>query len=259
MANLLKAVLGLKQKPRKRGVFMIKDAFIDINYYSQFGQDKYLDQTVFKGKTNGFFVEIGAYDGIKFSNTYFFEKYRNWQGICVEPIPEQYELLKRNRSCHCFSGCISDKIGHEKFLHVHGGEEYRFVHRELGDRIVGKEHTEMLSGLIQHYHPKHLELIKKEISELNVDANNITVQCHFFEDILSQTQIKHINYLSVDTEGSEFDILKSIDFDKHIIDVISVEVLYPDIPIRSFLEEKGYSFIKRCEYDDIYQKKQLIS
>ncbi len=228
--------------------------FRDENYYSQFGQDKYLDQVVFKGKTHGFFVELGAYDGINCSNTYFFEKYREWQGICIEPIPEQYNLLEKNRQCFCVWGCINDTANHDDFLHVHGGDEYRFVCREKENRIVGKEHTEMLSGLIRYYHPKHLELVKKEIAELNVDSAEIEVPCYILSDILDKKKIKHIDYLSIDTEGSELCILKSIDFDKYDIDIISVEVLYPDIDIDSFMKEQSYSLINKCGYDEIYQK-----
>lgn len=55
-----------------------------MEYYSQFGQDKFLDQKIFKGKNSGFFLEIGADDGVRYSNTYFFEKFRGWQGICIE-------------------------------------------------------------------------------------------------------------------------------------------------------------------------------
>ena len=60
--------------------------------FSQLQQDievlKYYDY-----KHNGYFVEIGASDGIELSNTYLLETEYNWKGICVEPIPERYDLL----------------------------------------------------------------------------------------------------------------------------------------------------------------------
>jgi len=68
-------------------------------YYSQYQQDKYLNEIVFKNKEKGFFLDIGAHDGASLNNTYFFEKYRKWNGICIEPIPEVFAKLDENRNC----------------------------------------------------------------------------------------------------------------------------------------------------------------
>lgn len=64
-----------------------------MQYYSQYGQDEFLDQKVFKQKKNGFFVEVGVCDAIRLSNTYFLENVRNWTGLCIEPNPIQYAKL----------------------------------------------------------------------------------------------------------------------------------------------------------------------
>ncbi len=64
-----------------------------MEYVSQCGQDKFLIENLFKGKKNGIFVEIGAFDGIKYSNTYNLEVDYGWAGLCIEPIPEQFENL----------------------------------------------------------------------------------------------------------------------------------------------------------------------
>ena len=65
----------------------------NISYYSQDGQDRFLDQKFFKEKTAGTFIEVGANDGITYSNTYFLEKFRQWKGICIEPHPGAFEKL----------------------------------------------------------------------------------------------------------------------------------------------------------------------
>ncbi len=62
-------------------------------YYSQDGQDEFLDRSVFKGRKSGFFVEIGAHDGVRFSNSAFLERERGWRGICVEPHPKIFPEL----------------------------------------------------------------------------------------------------------------------------------------------------------------------
>ena len=70
-----------------------------MNYYSQSQQDKIVD-ILFSKKMNGFFVDIGAHNGVNFSNSLFFETYRDWKGVCIEPIPEVFEQLQKNRNCH---------------------------------------------------------------------------------------------------------------------------------------------------------------
>ena len=55
-------------------------------YNSQDNQDKYLEETVFRGYKNGVFVDVGAHDGLSINNTLYFEKYNNWTGINIEPI-----------------------------------------------------------------------------------------------------------------------------------------------------------------------------
>lgn len=65
-------------------------------YYSQSAQDKWVTE-FYKDKKNGFYVDLGAYDGIQTSNTYFFEESLNWSGICVEANPQIFNRLVQNR------------------------------------------------------------------------------------------------------------------------------------------------------------------
>jgi hypothetical protein len=55
-------------------------------FYSQDNQDAYLENNIFKGYKNGFYVDVGAHDGVSFNNTLYFEKNNNWTGINIEPI-----------------------------------------------------------------------------------------------------------------------------------------------------------------------------
>ena len=66
-------------------------------YYSQCGEDKFLNDTFFKNKKNGVYIELGALNGVLISNTKFFEDKLNWKGILIEPHPEEFERLKCNR------------------------------------------------------------------------------------------------------------------------------------------------------------------
>jgi len=87
-------------------------------YYGQCGQDKLIIETLFPGKTNGVFVDIGANDGVTFSNTYLLEKL-GWSGLVIEPIPSIYEQLSTIRECITVSGCVSAVSGKETFRLAH--------------------------------------------------------------------------------------------------------------------------------------------
>lgn len=190
-------------------------------YYSQSGQDRYANETFFHDKKGGVFVDIGAYDGIHISNTYFFEEELGWTGVCIEPIPEIFEKLLANRRCACVQGCISDEAGEKTFLRVSG-------------------YPEMLSGLTEKYDPAHLVRIQEDILRYGGACEEMTVPCFSFNQLMEKHGISHIDFLSVDTEGGEFDILSSIDYEKYSIDVITVEDNYSDPRFVPLLESKGY-------------------
>ena len=75
---------------------------------SQLGQDKIVDE-YFRGKRHGVFVDIGAYDGLTFSNTLMLERERDWTGICIEPLPDIFAELRKNRRCICVQACIGNR------------------------------------------------------------------------------------------------------------------------------------------------------
>ena len=117
-----------------------------MKYFSQYYQDRFFDKIVFNKKSNGFFFDIGAYDGITFSNSYFFEKNRSWNGICVEPLPSAFKELSKIRRCNLINGAINSESGKSKFVWVNNV-------------------SEMLSGLKNEYCPEHIKRIDKELTE----------------------------------------------------------------------------------------------
>lgn len=213
----------------------------DEYYYSQKGQDKFVNEVIFKNKKNGFFVEIGANDGISFSNTYYFEKNLNWSGICVEPYPDLFTKLKKNRNCYLENCCISDAVGIKNFLKCTG-----YI-------------TEMYSGLLDKYDERHLQRIDKEIAEYGGSKEILAVSTNRLDDILEKYKISTIDLISIDTEGGEFDILKSINFSKYKINVIIIENNFNEDSMRKFLVEKGFKLLKRLGKDDIFLNSEFIN
>jgi FkbM family methyltransferase len=80
-------------------------------YYSQSGQDKWVIETL---KKTGFFVDVGAYDGIQTSNTYALEKL-GWEGICIEANPDVFKTLEQNRECKCINQAVTNQPGNILF------------------------------------------------------------------------------------------------------------------------------------------------
>lgn len=205
-----------------------------MNYYSQCGQDRFLDQSIFRRKTGGVFVEIGADDGITYSNTYFFEQTRKWNGVCIEPRKEPFEKLVRNRKAYCENCCISEISGTKTFLEIKG-------------------YARQLSGLLDKYDYRHLQRIQKSAGQSAAESvRQISVRCETLNSIVSKYGINKIDYLSIDTEGGELDILESIDFSKIQIDVISVENNYNSRDFKKVMASKGYWLAERLSVDEIY-------
>jgi FkbM family methyltransferase len=209
-----------------------------IEYFSQYGQDKILDQEIFKGKTSGFFIEIGAYDGIRFSNTYFFEKYRRWKGICVEPIKSRYDELVKNRKSLNLNCCIASNNKPVKFSKISG-------------------YAEMLSGITSKYDKKHKKRINLNLNEKGGSIEEIEVQAITLNDLFEQNKIKEADYCSIDTEGSELDILNVFDFNKYKIKAFSIENNYNDLSLKKFMQSRNYELFKTVECDEIYILRDL--
>jgi len=212
-------------------------------YWSQCGQDSYLNQRLFKGKKNGVFVDIGAHNGITYSNTYFYEKFLGWKGICIEPIPQVFDQLQKNRNCICVKGCITPKEEKLSFLQVNGN---------------GKVEVEMLSGIFDKYHPEHLKRVQREVAACGGSFEIIQVDGYVLNALLKKHNMFHIDFLSLDTEGGELEILQSIDFSKFKIDVIAVEN-NNNTPFEPFLKSKGFTKLANFPWDEIYVRNAILN
>jgi FkbM family methyltransferase len=208
-----------------------------MEFHSQHEQDKYLFENFFKNKKDcGFFLDIGAHDGVDISNTLFFEKELGWNGICVEPMKNRFDSLVKNRKCICINGCISDSEGEEDF-------------------VIFPEYTDMLSGLAKTFDDNIKEIVDSKIKTQNNDSSKIIkVKTFLVNKILEEHNITHIDFVSIDTEGAELSILQTIDFEKINIDYFTIENNNYDNKIKSFMKSKGYKLMEILGCDEIYTK-----
>jgi hypothetical protein len=107
----------------------------------------------------------------------------------------------------------------------------------------------MLSGLKNNYDSRHLNRLRNENKQMGCTTELIKVETKKIETICNEHDIKHINYLSIDVEGAEFDVIKSINFNTVFIDVIEFENNYDDasIPIIKYLEENNYILLNKFQ------------
>ncbi len=203
-----------------------------MKYYSQYGQDKFLYENFFTDKKDGFFIDIGAHNGIHLSNTYFFENL-GWSGFCFEPIPTVFNELQKNRKCNLINCALSNKKGFDDFLMLEG-------------------YTEMLSGLVNEYDQNHLIRINNEILMMGGKKNVIKCETVLFEDYNFP---ENIDYISLDVEGAEMTILKTIDFEKHKIKFMTIEVNHSAKEIENFMVDKGFEKISNLGCDFVFKNK----
>ena len=213
-----------------------------ISYQSQWDQDKILNNELFKNNKNGIYIDIGAHDGISGSNSYFFEKKLQWDGICIEANPNIYKSLVKNRTSKNLNCAIYNKNDKIEFC-------------------LNEGYTEMLSGIKETYDNQHVERINSEINLTGGKQNKITVNCFTLNHILEKYNYSIIDYLSIDTEGSEKEIITNIDFNKYHINVINFEVNYENENyklIQKYLLDNNFKFYKKIQGDDVFINNKLL-
>jgi FkbM family methyltransferase len=206
---------------------------MENKYYAAHGIDQYVKETFFPNKTNGYFIDIGAHNGIDINNTYYFEN-EGWDGICFEPLPEIFEQLKQNRKCKVVQKAISDVIGSSQFFTIKG-------------------YSNMLSGLADKYPQDHIARINQEIEQYDQNYDYIDVMCSTFDEEVKQT---NIDLLSIDTEGAELDILKTINFNHYNINIMIVEYNYYNPELLELLENNNFQIIEQRGVDLIIKNKK---
>jgi FkbM family methyltransferase len=197
------------------------------NSKSQLGQD--LFALIASGaKSKGFFVEFGAADGVALSNSYLLEKQFGWSGILCEPSRSWLEDLKRNRSCVVDSRCVYSRTG----------EEISFSENYIGE----------LSGITEFTRNDHPGLINRATDSYQVETISLL-------DLLKHHNApKRVDFLSVDTEGSEFEILNAFDFSQYTFGAICVEHNYLEnrSKVKTLLLANGYRQVypELSDFDD---------
>jgi FkbM family methyltransferase len=162
-------------------------------YSSQWGEDRWLTERLVPPQ-RGVFVDVGAGDGVRGSNSLHFEDH-GWSGLCVDPDPRNREALARRR-CALQMCAVASRPGPQPFSMYDAKPSWS----GLGERGVG--------------------------------YTVVSIDCRTLEDLLTGAAIERIDLLSIDVEGTELDVWASFDPDRHRPGIVVVE--YDDsVPARS--------------------------
>ncbi len=185
------------------------------------------------------FLEIGCWDGEHISQTAYLEREKGWAGVCVDPFPRNFA----NREATLVSKAISNDGKDKEFTKVY------YDKRDGGDVSYFSGFSDTLND--------HWNLIKEHCHYEKLMIKTITM-----EELYKRYNLPvFIEFLSVDTEGSEFEILDSIDFTKCEFGIILAEHNYnkeKKANIDELLISKGYFIYKELEIDTIYINNKLL-
>lgn len=191
----------------------------------------------FAEKRDGFFVEFGATNGIVNSNTWLLEKKYGWKGILAEPNPLWHSALKSNRRAAIDHRCVSSSTG----------RTVTFLTTDATDPE--------LSAIAEFAGGDHF-------AEVRAAGERLKVETVSLNDLLMEHRAPlEIDYMSIDTEGSEYDILSNFDFSRHLIDLISVEQnRQTEDKIETLLKEHGYRrvFKEFSQWDGWYVRSERV-
>lgn len=224
--------LGIKERlflPFKR-LFFLFGANI---FFGSKDQDKWVVKDIFKFRKKGYFVDLAATDGFHQNNTFFLEKRLKWKGICIEPNKFFYNKLIKRRKAKCFCEIITNKKIKVDYL-INGG---------VGG-IIGDQFDNNIK--------KREKLIKKAKIKNRVERRN-TKSLYNILKIAKAPKV--IDYLSLDVEGAEFEVLRNFPFNKYTF--LSMTIERPPKELNKILFKNGYIFVKNYKVDTFYIHKSL--
>jgi FkbM family methyltransferase len=199
---------------------------------SQVQQDLFV-ALMYDGKREGSFVEFGAADGKYLSNTYLLEKELSWRGVLSEPARQWKKILETNRSAYISNECVWSESG--KFLKFVEANELSTL--DLFRKSDGHSRNRKFS---------------KTYNVPTISLNDL---------LFKYSMPTEIDFMSIDTEGSEFEILENFDFDSHKVGILTVEHNYTEArdKIYKLMKKNKYLRVKleHSRFDDWYISEKL--
>ncbi len=210
------------------------EKIMDETFFGQFNPPvDALIRKYFPDQSSGNCIEVGAVDGVFLSNTLHFER-NGWDSLCIEPIPQYYAMLKNNRKNTLNFAASSENSDDVKFTVVNMSNNNK-------SSISGQAVDERLMESHSPYNPT------KEIISVKSRRLDWCIENYFNHET--------IDFISIDTEGNELDVLKSFDVSKYNIKLLVIENNFNEDDIEDYLLGFGWIKDQRVEVNDFYIKK----
>ena len=190
--------------------------------------------------SNGFFIEVGANDGVSQSNTLYLEKYRKWKGLLIEAIPELAQKCKINRP-----NCIVENYALVPFDYE--GSDIEMHYCNLMSLVKGAQKSAL----------EELDHIERGCKVQKISSYQISVPARTLNSILEEHNIEKIDFFSLDVEGYELSVLKGIDLERFQPTYILVEARYRQ-EIDDYLDPYYEVLAELTERDILYKSKRKI-
>jgi len=206
-------------------------------HYGQFKQDLYVATMVFPGKRNGFYLEMGAGDGIWISNTLLLEREYGWTGILIEPT-SAFEQLKQNRpNSICDNSCVASAYKTVTMTEILDAGQAR-INPAAGENLL----------LSQVVSPDRSPDPTNEWArpQRAISCNAVPLQ-HVLRQYHAPTTI---DYFSLDVEGYEYEILRAFPFEEYEFLCMTVERPSPELD--QLLRANGYRAHRALGQDMVY-------
>ena len=176
--------------------------------------------------SDGTFLEVGGCDGILYSNTKTLEDYFNFKGILIEPQKHYYDKLILNRpNCHCYNFAISET----------NDTEVDFI----GNNAMG--------GIIK-------TMAKSDLNHFNNDLA-YKVKNNSMQIIIKDSNLNYIDFMFIDVEGGELEVLKTIDFNFPIFCIIieaASNQQEKNIIFGNYLKSKNFTYKERQRGNEVW-------
>jgi len=190
--------------------------------YGEMQQDLWIVLSVMPGKRNGYYVDVGSADGVVSSNTKLLDSL-GWKGVCIDPFPTNMA----SRTCQLFRQPVFSVSG--KKVSFRAASAMGGIAETLG---VGASTPDVVRAPL-------VELTTATLDEILEKAN----------------APRHIDFMSIDVEGAELEVLRGLSLDKYQVEAFAIEHNFEEPKregIRQLLESKGYARVRSWAEDDWY-------
>jgi FkbM family methyltransferase len=205
--------------------------------YTQYGEESVL-KTFFKTTPNGTVVDVGAADGVRYSNSRYLIESLGWMGVLVEPHPtyftELVKLYEHNPSVTLINKAVYSEEG------------------ELPFYVYGRDEHAQVSTLSENFKNKVIK-----VHGDNYEQTPIMVKVIKLSQVLEG--LEEIEFLSVDCEGVDMEVLLSNDWDKYRPSLVCVEHSMPKSTLQEFMTSVGYKFLTETEGNSFFCERGFLT